>query len=403
MSSSKQLLFFSLEDWSEIRRRNQFVCRLLHDRHPDAEILWVGPAPYMVHRIRYFQKRQKRRFPPNVGPLQVPDYSRIHFLLPYKVVPNSLGRVLNQSLILKQILNSMHSLGWSSPTVWVNNHGVRPLLPAINAQKLIYDITDDWTQCTMSDRQSRTVVSDDSWLTEHSDEVIVCSPGLYDLKRRVRESLHLVRNGVDSEHFSPQALAGLLRPDELAHVQSPIVGYTGTLHEDRLDIDLVADLCRNNPAMNFVFVGPDCLSAESRGLLESFSNCHLIGRRHYNELPRYIAAFDVCMTPHKVTPFTESLDPIKLYEYLSTGKPVIATPCAGFRESGELVSLARDASTFGRAIHAVLENHKSKAAQLRWAAENSWLARVKQIERILGWELPQESPLLRHEHLRSCL
>ena len=310
--------------------------------------------------------------------------------MPYKIVPNSFGRVYNLNLLLDNVRLAMRTLGWSEPTIWVNNHTIRPMLNQLERKKLIYDVTDDWNQCTMSQRQSRMVRDDDTWLTKNADDVIVCSPGLLQLKRDMRRTVHLVRNGVDSEFFSPQRLALLSRPPQLDSVTGPIAGYTGTLHEDRLDIPLIADLCRNYPHINFVFVGPNCLGADSQRMLAAFPNCYFIGRQPYDDVPRFVAAFDVCITPHRVTAFTESLDPIKLYEYLSTGKPIVATPCAGFRDVADLVCIAADARSFGAAIEGGLESHPAKQAQLRWASDNNWFARVKEVESILGWDAAME-------------
>ena len=141
----------------------------------------------------------------------------------------------------------------------------------------------------------------------------------------MRPDLELVPNAVDVEHFSrPQD-----RPADLP--KSPVAVYVGTLHEERLDIDLIVDLAGAIPNLEIVLVGPSSLGVESTRRLEAHPNVTLLGPRPYAVVPAYLQHADVVIVPHIVSPFTDSLDPIKAYECLAVGRPTIATPVAGFR------------------------------------------------------------------------
>src|SRR5205814_7982737 len=108
--------------------------------------------------------------------------------------------------------------------------------------------------------------------------------------------------------------------------------YVGSLHEARLDVELVGDLARSLPQANIVLVGPNSLGAESRRLLSAETNVYLLGPRPYRDVPAYLQHAEVIIVPHRVTPFTESLDPIKAYECLADATPTVATHVAGFLE-----------------------------------------------------------------------
>jgi glycosyltransferase involved in cell wall biosynthesis len=129
--------------------------------------------------------------------------------------------------------------------------------------------------------------------------------------------------------------------------------YVGTLHDSRIDTDLVAELARREPSLSIALVGPNSLSRRSFAELSVLPNVHLLGPRPYADVPGYLQHADVLVVPHRVDAFTESLDPIKAYECLAVGRPVVATPVAGFRELGGPVSVA-DRGSFVEAVREVL-------------------------------------------------
>ncbi len=106
----------------------------------------------------------------------------------------------------------------------------------------------------------------------------------------------------------------------------------GTLHESRLDIDLVLRTVAAVPSGRVHLVGPDCLTEGARSRLTSHPRITLHGSVPAQEVPSWLLAFDVLICPHVVTEFTLSLDAIKAYEYLATPRPVVATPTSGFQE-----------------------------------------------------------------------
>ena len=135
----------------------------------------------------------------------------------------------------------------------------------------------------------------------------------------------LIPNAVDVEHFRlPRPRPGDL-PD------GPVAVYVGTLHESRLDVDLVAEVARAIAPARVVLVGPSSLEAASeRKLLQA--GVVSLGARPYADVPGYLQHAAVVIVPHHMSPFTESLDPIKAYECLALATPTVATPVAGFRE-----------------------------------------------------------------------
>jgi glycosyltransferase involved in cell wall biosynthesis len=105
---------------------------------------------------------------------------------------------------------------------------------------------------------------------------------------------------------------------------------------------------------------------------------HLLGSKPYAAVPAYVRAFDVCLIPFHLNDITHSVNPIKFYEYLSAGKPVVATPMAELEPFGSVVDLASDAPSFARAVERRAHDPQAGMAQrLEVASQNTWRRRVE--------------------------
>lgn len=394
--NQRQILFISLEHWDEVWRRNQIVCAELLRRHPDAQILWVGPPTDL------WNAPGLKSINAPLGTLFQPakNISRLYALKPFKPLPNVLGKGLNQWLFKHAVARAMTQLGWQNHIAWVNNQAYCRLLPTPRTQ-LIYDITDDWTHATAPAHILEQIKADDQWMLAHADDVIVCSDDLYRNKVESCNKIHLIRNGVTIEPYLPESLANKTIPKDI-QFSTTVAGYVGTLHEDRLDVELIVNVANKLTNVQFVFVGPNSLSANSTAALQSLPNCHILGARPYDTVPSYLAGFDICITPHVVTPFTESLDPIKMYEYMATGKPIVATACAGFRDLDSLIYVARNCDQFVDLIEqAKTEKSERTLARIDWARKQTWEQRVDDIEKILNWNEPVENNSLNEVQAKS--
>jgi len=377
----QDLIFVSLENWDGIWRRNQFLCASLARRFPEKKILFVGLTRDVTNDLR------NRRLPTlDATDETVPGLPNITLTRPLKLLPNTFdwGRRINERLFRAHVRRSARRLGMYSPLLWLNPHSAVHMVGRMGESSVVYDITDDWTQFEQSPAMERLTIAQDNALCRRADAVIVCSQHLYDLKRDVARDLHLVPNGVDASHYR-EALDGTgPLPEPADHWARPIIGYTGSIHPERVDVALIETLAQRFPLGTIALIGPDMLSAKDRERLLAHPNIALTGPIPYTNLPKFMRAFDVCMTPHRMTPFTESLNPIKLWEYLAAGKPIVSTDVAGFRDYPQFVRLARDSDSFARAIEmALLEDPSLGEERRAEARRHSWEARLDQILQIL--------------------
>ncbi len=315
----------SLEPWGTVRRRLRILVEELVALDDALHVLYVAPAVDVPHELRHGR----------LAALRAPRLERVHpritVLRPRKLLPRALGPHADRALE-RQVLVAAHGLEMEHPLLWINDSDYAHLLVATGWHAL-YDVTDDWLLAPASARRHARLLADEALLLDRADAVVVCSEALAHSRGATR-AVEVIPNGVDVELFrAPQA-----RPHDLP--APPTAVYVGTLHEERVDVDLVCALAAADPALQVVLVGPNSLRPETTGRLDRLPNVHLLGPRPYETVPAYFRHADVVIVPHQVNPFTESLDPIKAYECLAAGRPTVATPVAGFRQLGSPVVVA---------------------------------------------------------------
>jgi glycosyltransferase involved in cell wall biosynthesis len=380
------LIFVSLENWDEIWRRNQFLCDALATRFPESRILFVGPPRDVSSSIR------RGRLGELAAPAKwvIPGHPNITVTRPLKWLPNSLtaGQRFNERLAVRHVRRVAREVGLRDPLLWLNPHHAVSMVGHLGERAVIYDITDDWTQLDQSSREARLITSQDAELCRRADAVIVCSEQLLQSKRPLARNLHLIPNGVHTAHYATVADRSLPLPPDAASWPRPVLGYTGTVHASRVDVELVEKLARRFPTGTIALVGPDFLPSEIAARLDALGNVRRVPPVPYARIPEYMRAFDVCIVPHRVSPFTESLNPIKLWEYLAAGKPVVSTPVPGFRDYPQHVHLGADLESFSAGIEAALREDPARCAARREEAQHhSWDCRVDAVVKVIAASL----------------
>ncbi len=374
--SPKRMVFVSLEPWDEVWRRNQFVCRELNTR--GWEILFVEPA---ADWSAGFRRRDWSQF--ERRPVWSPEgLDHIKVLRPLKLLPKSIAatQAVNVRLLRKAIASFCAAHDWREPVLWINDQQAWPLAQSGVWDRVIYDVTDDWSTGFTDPALRRRIENDDRALCALADQVIVCSQRLVELKRGLSKHVTLVPNGVDIEAY--RAIDDAMIPDAASIWTHPVLGYTGTLHPERMDMDLLVGLARNWKG-TIALIGPDQLGSAGAAL-SRLPNVIRTGAVPHASLPGWMRAMDVLIVPHRVTAFTESLNPLKLWEYLATGRPIVSTSVAGFRDYAQHVRIADDMPSFIKECITAVSNPECR--HTAWddpSGEHSWSARVNQIEQLL--------------------
>lgn len=384
--SFPDIIFVSLENWDEIWRRNQFLCAGFARRHPESRVLFVGPARNISHAIRRGNFKEIFIGLFKAESRAVPEYSNITLTQPLKLFPNSLslGRCVNEVLMRRHVRRVAKRLQIQNSLLWLNPHDAVHMTGKMKEAAVIYDITDDWSQITQSPKLKFLTIRQDAELCRRADAVIVCSQQLLELKKPLSSNLHLIPNGVDAQHYAGVLDRSQALPEAAARWSKPVLGYTGTIHPDRVDVPLLEEIAKQLQSGTLVLIGPNHIEATEKQRFAHTGRVVFKDAIPYCQIPAYMRAFDVCITPHRISAFTESLNPIKLWEYLASGKPVVSTPVAGFRDFPDLVYLADDASTFIAAIEKALNEDASRCElRMKEAARHSWESRLNDVEAVI--------------------
>lgn len=139
-------------------------------------------------------------------------------------------------------------------------------------------------------------------------------------KQHARSEVFLLPNGCDYEHFK-QAQAPLFGTIPFP-ADKPVIGYIGAI-APWLDWSLIHTMVHFLPQYEFVLIGPLLLQS---GVSVTGSNMHYLGHKNYETLPQYLSRFDYCLIPFKLTEMTQGVNPVKFWEYLASGKPILSTP-----------------------------------------------------------------------------
>lgn len=236
---------------------------------------------------------------------------------------------------------------------------------------MIYDCMDEWENFP---GVSHALVKMEPRVVQECDLLVVSAATLYHKWEALNRPMVLARNGVDYD-----AYVARLEPNALLNgIAHPVIGYFGALAE-WFEVDWVVHAAQQRPQFTFVLLGGVFDIDVSK--LRERPNVKLLGQQPYETMPRYLYHFDVCIIPFKRNAITEATDPVKLYEYFSAGRPVVATELPEIEPYRDLIYFARDKTEFViRLDAAVAEVDSARTAARRdIAQQNTWNARYEQI------------------------
>lgn len=214
-------------------------------------------------------------------------------------------------------------------------------------------------------------------LLRGADAVVVTSQGLCDFARAYNADVTLVRNAAEYDFFAA-------KPDAVFQDGQgrKVIGYYGAIAE-WLDVELLIEVARSFSDCLLILVGADEVGARQR--LAGQPNVLFIGEVKYAELPFYLHGMDVCLLPFRVTPLTLVTNPVKVYEYLSAGKPVVSVALPELCQFGGLVATASTHEEFVRQIEEALSNVDAglQLQRKNFASMNTWRHRVDEFDALL--------------------
>lgn len=337
----------------------------------------------LIRRKQLFEKTSDGIITTEIPTLKIvvtPPLRSIHFL-PEGKLYRSLLR-LNEQTIVKRLTKVIRS-NQIEDFIFINSFVFHypNLADKLHAALRIYHCVDP--VITPFDIKHGKV--SEKILIKKSDVVVCTSQQLYKEKKLQHPNTYFVPNAADIRHSSLAADPGLQVDESLKDFKKPVIGYFGNI-ENRIDFDLIRKVAAENPDFTFVFAGPVV-----KHLVPDFffkiPNLHFIGRIPFENMPKVLKGFDVAIIPFKKNESSGTVFPLKLFEYLGAGKPVVATDFNLDLKTftNDLVAYCSDACAFSQALRTAItqnsEDHRVKRMGL--AEQHTWEKRVEAFSAII--------------------
>ena len=366
---SHDLIYLAPHPWDTIAQRPQHLARALAQHH---RILVVGPvAPSIAGTLGHLIKRERQT------QWRGSIVQRAHNLWTYTLprgLPLTMDSLtanrLGHALVTGRVRAHLASLRFTKPKIVVGWPLSYPFARALGSRVVIYDCMDNFPAFPMSAQRRRIIVANERALVRRANALVTTSRSLAALWSTRGYQAQIIPNGVTPSFFESVAPA-----QEIAALPGPRLVYIGLLGP-WLDTALLLTLARRHPDWSIIMIGPTEIDLKP---LRAAPNIHLLGPRSHESLPYYLAAADACLIPFIISPLTRAVNPVKLYEYLAAGVPVISTPLPEVAAFAEVCAIAETADQFTLAVEdAVRESPTDQRRQQRraLAAVNTWSTRA---------------------------
>ena len=290
-----------------------------------------------------------------------------------------LARAINRRLLPALVRRAARRLSFERPILWAYVPQAEVLIDVLNPSLIIYHCVDDIAAHERID--TRSFRAAETRFAARADLVLASAPALAERLRAISSNVLYAPNVADTELFAQALGPGRIDPG-MAALPQPRIVFTGAIVTTKLDLPLLVELARLQPSWSFALVGP-VGPGDPHADVSSLArepNIHLLGPRSYSELPDVLRAADAGLIPYARNELTESIFPMKVYEYLAAGLPVVSTPLPALADV-ELLATAADAHGLSALLErAIAQNDPaSRAARSEAASSHSWERRLQEI------------------------
>jgi UDP-galactopyranose mutase len=361
-----------------IKNIEEVSCAFLHDVDLlcFSHLRWGFVFQRPNHLLSRFSKHQRvffieePMFTDGEEKLHIENYNENLYIvtphLKHGLSENDINRRLQKvitSLILQMQVKRYYS--------WYYTPMALPFTEHLNPELVIYDCMDELSAFKFAPAD---ITQREQQLFAKADIVFTGGHSIYEFKKTAHHNIYSFPSSIDKAHFG-KARKTKTDPVDQAHIPHPRFGFFGVIDE-RFDVDMIDAVAKAKPDWQFVLLGP--VVKIDPATLPKYKNVHYLGGKTYEELPTYIAGWDVAIIPFAINESTRFISPTKTPEYLAAGKPVISTPIrdvvSPYGNNG-LVHIVSNASEFIAAAEVELAK-KRKAVWRKKVDEflsgNSW-------------------------------
>lgn len=384
MISGVDILCLSTQDWTDVWTRKQRFMRRLAEQ--GNRVLYVETQASLLS-VGLVRADWRRPFRWLAGPRRVAE--NLHVATLPLVLPGyqmSLGvNALNNMGVSLLLRRWLARLGFKAPILWTYNPYSENLVGTLGERFAIYECVDELTASRGMVR-SDTVRTQERRLLSKARLAIVTHDNLYRSKRHLAREMHVIPNGAEVEHFRRVVEESALAvPSDIGTLPRPVVGFLGSVMY-WLDFDLLRFLAQARPRWSFAFVGPAGRLAEI-DKIRHLPNVHLLGRKPYEDVPAYVKGFDVCLNPYLMDETARNCSPLKLYEYLASGRPIVSVDMPEARKFADVIGIGSAPDEvlqrLDEALRPEATGPDAVSRRIAAAAPHTWDRRFAALEQVL--------------------
>lgn len=342
------------------------------------EVLWLSPAFSFIHGMKKNSYLSKRKELSEVKRHKLKD--NIYGFAPKILIPFANKPIINSKFVGRNYLKtacpsirkSLEKIGFGEVDIlWISNVKMSYLNEYVKADKVIHRLADE-KKGFKGFYKALEIMEEE--LLKDSDIVFATAKNLMDKAKEFRDEVIYLPNGVNYFDFDRN---NYIMPSEFISNDKRVV-YVGAIAE-WLDHELINYCTKELPEVKFYFIGPGV-----NNNIEIRKNVFLLGKKDYSNIPDYIYHSNVAIIPFKINELTDAINPVKLYEYLAVGTPVVTT---NFKEVSIIngpFNIAENKEQFLNMIRTNLFNSEYRAEELKeFASNNSWQSKFNIINEML--------------------
>lgn len=390
MIRNQPIICFAGEDWwyHHQHSKNHIMRRLARAGN---RVIFVNSISMGLPSLasRDFFSKIKRKLRSYAKPLRITEEGIIVVSPP--VLPfysSRLARAINRCLLVAQIKLLMVAYDLRRPILWIAIPTAREVVGRLGERALIYQVSDKYDANQMDHATASSVITEmHNDLLARADLIYYSGRKLFQEERAQHSEItgkaRLLEHGVDYDHFASATSQEWTQPDDIAGVPHPRLGYFGAIDPWLIDQEMIRYVSREHPEWHWVMVGLRASPLD----IESLANVHYLGSKPYSSMPQLAAAFDVCVLPWVTdNEFVNYGSPIKVREYLATGKPVVITPIYEYERLDGILRVSRGYDDFIAKVEDALNNDSPdrREARQQTVKESTWDARAEEVSEAIA-------------------
>jgi len=356
MEAGKSIVCFSANDWDDTPSSKFHIMRYLGKSH---KILYVETMG--IHTPQFCSKDAKRALSKLkksfAGLRKVEDNIYVWSPLAIPFHGFALANWFNSHFVTSMVKRFMGKLGMIDPIIWSYLPNALNITQKLPFSKRIYHCIDDYGEFTHTPKMAFERM--ERKMLQWADITVVSAKKLYESRRPYARNITYIPHGVNVTEFQGY-LEEKVNLKDLDNIKKPIAGLVGRL-ADWVDLPLIMRCARELPGWNFVLVGPSNVDLNP---YLGIPTVHFLGKKDHKEIPHYIQRFDVCLMPYVNIPRLATANPLKMYEYLALGKPVVTIPMDEVADFAHVLTIVEPAN-FPNAIERAYEEDTDEKRKMR--------------------------------------